>query len=48
MGYPIEYRSYPGQDHDPVMMKSTPDQIRWIKDRFEGKPATSNCNALPG
>lgn len=45
-GYPIEYRGYPGLDHDPVMTNSTPDQIRWIKDRFAGKPMLGNCGTF--
>ncbi len=43
LGIKLEYRSYPGLDHDPTMTKSTPDQISWIKDRFAGRPASSNC-----
>ena len=45
LNYTIDFHSYPGLDHDPVMDKSTPDQIRWIRDRFDGKPAASNCKA---
>jgi hypothetical protein len=40
---PVTFRSYPGLDHDPAMEKSTPDQLAWIRDRFAGKPAMSNC-----
>jgi pimeloyl-ACP methyl ester carboxylesterase len=39
----VTFRSYPGLDHDPTMTNSTPDQLAWIRDRFEGKPATGNC-----
>lgn len=46
-GVPLAFRSYPGLDHDPTMEKSTPDLLDWIKDRFAGKPASSNCAALP-
>ncbi len=42
---PVSFRSYPGLDHDPVMEKSTPDQLAWIKGRFAGKPAASTCPA---
>jgi acetyl esterase/lipase len=42
---PVTFRSYPGLDHDPVMQNSTPDQLAWIKSRFSGTPATSNCPA---
>jgi pimeloyl-ACP methyl ester carboxylesterase len=39
----VTFRSYPGLDHDPTMEKSTPDQLEWIRARFAGKPAASNC-----
>jgi len=42
-GGPINFRSYPGLDHDPTMEKSTPDQLAWLKDRFAGKPVVSDC-----
>jgi pimeloyl-ACP methyl ester carboxylesterase len=42
---PVTFRSYPGLDHDPTMEKSTPDQLEWIRARFAGKPAVSNCPA---
>jgi pimeloyl-ACP methyl ester carboxylesterase len=41
----VTFRSYPGLDHDPTMENSTPDQLEWIRSRFAGKPATSNCAA---
>jgi pimeloyl-ACP methyl ester carboxylesterase len=40
---PVTFRSYPGLDHDPTMQNSTPDQLDWIRARFAGKPAVSNC-----
>jgi pimeloyl-ACP methyl ester carboxylesterase len=40
---PVTFRSYPGLDHDPTMERSTPDQLEWIRARFAGKPAGSNC-----
>ena len=40
---PVTFRSYPGLDHDPTMEKSTPFQLEWIRDRFAGKAAGSNC-----
>jgi pimeloyl-ACP methyl ester carboxylesterase len=40
---PLYFRSYPGLDHEPAMVQSTPDQIAWMRDRFAGKPAPSNC-----
>ena len=46
-GVALSFRSYPGLDHDPTMEKSTPDQLAWVRDRFAGKPFTSNCASLP-
>jgi pimeloyl-ACP methyl ester carboxylesterase len=45
-GIGLTFRSYPGLDHDPTMDKSTPDQLAWVRDRFAGKAATSNCASL--
>jgi hypothetical protein len=45
-GVSLFFRSYPGLDHDPTMDKSTPDQLAWIRERFAGKPAASNCASL--
>jgi pimeloyl-ACP methyl ester carboxylesterase len=45
-GIALTFRSYPGLDHDPTMAQSTPDFLAWIKDRFAGKPSTSNCATL--
>ncbi|HTX48500.1 MAG TPA: lipase family protein [Caulobacteraceae bacterium] len=44
-GDALEFRAYPGLDHDPTMDKSTPDQLRWIADRFAGRPAGDDCGA---
>jgi hypothetical protein len=46
-GVALTFRSYPGLDHDPTMDKSTPDQLAWIRERFAGKPVSSNCGDLP-
>jgi alpha-beta hydrolase superfamily lysophospholipase len=43
LGGPINFRTYPGLDHDPTMEKSTPDQLAWLKDRFAGKPVVPDC-----
>jgi len=43
LGYPLRFRVFPGLDHGPVMDKSTPDQLRWIRARFAGKPESDNC-----
>jgi hypothetical protein len=42
-GTALQFKSYPGLDHDPTMSNSMPDQLAWIRDRFAGKPAPSNC-----
>ena len=42
-GVRLQFRSYPGLDHDPTMENSTPDQLAWINDRFAGKPVASTC-----
>ena len=41
---PVTFRSYPGLDHDPAMEKSTPDQLEWIRSRFSGNAASTNCS----
>ena len=45
-GSALTFRSYPGLDHDPLMDKTTPDQLAWVRDRMAGKPALSNCASL--
>ncbi|QUD86398.1 lipase family protein [Phenylobacterium montanum] len=44
-GATLNFRVYPGLDHDPTMDKSTPDQLAWIADRFAGKAAGNDCPA---
>jgi hypothetical protein len=46
LGLPIEYVHRPGLDHDPLMQKTTPEQLVWARDRLDGKPWVSNCAAL--
>ena len=46
-GIAVDFKVYPGLDLDPTMTNTTPDQLRWIKDRFAGKPASPNCG-VPG
>lgn len=41
----LEFKSYPGLDHDPTMGESAGFQIDWIKARFAGKPLSGNCDA---
>jgi pimeloyl-ACP methyl ester carboxylesterase len=45
-GTALTFRAYPGLDHDPTMDLSTPDQLAWIKDRFEGKPSMNSCSGF--
>ena len=43
----LEFKSYPGLDHDPTMGESVGFQLDWIKQRFAGVPAPGNCSAAP-
>ncbi len=45
-GINLNFRPYPGLDHDPTMDHSTPDQLAWISDRFAEKPFQGNCQSL--
>ena len=50
-GEAIDYRTYPGLGHvDLVGPDSplTPQLVQWTLDRWSGKPATPNCDDLPG
>jgi pimeloyl-ACP methyl ester carboxylesterase len=42
-GIALQFRTYPGLDHDPTMDKSTPDQLAWIRERMSGLSATNSC-----
>jgi alpha-beta hydrolase superfamily lysophospholipase len=46
LGLPVEYVHRPGLDHDPLMEKTTPEQLAWVRDRLVDKPWSSNCDAL--
>lgn len=46
LGYHLEFKILPGLDHDPLMDKSTPYQLQWIRDRFLGRPAPDDCPSL--
>ena len=41
----VEFRTYPGADHDSVLQIAEGDYLAWIADRFAGRPATGNCDA---
>ena len=40
-GTAVEYKEYSGLDHDSLVFGSFRDQVRWVRDRFEGKPAAN-------
>ncbi len=44
-GIVVEYRTYPGVTHDPVMAASAEDAAAWTAARLAGEPATSTCPA---
>jgi pimeloyl-ACP methyl ester carboxylesterase len=44
-GLAVEFVHRPGLDHDPLMEKTTPEQLAWVRDRLAGKPWASNCPA---
>ncbi|MGB6489375.1 MAG: alpha/beta fold hydrolase [Steroidobacteraceae bacterium] len=46
LGYHLQFRIFPGLDHDPLMDKSIAYQLRWIRARFAGRPATDTCTSL--
>jgi uncharacterized membrane protein HdeD (DUF308 family) len=45
-GYPVDYRTYAGEDHLSVVAPDSPlipELIAWTQDRLDGKPATPTC-----
>lgn len=42
-GEPVSLEVYPGQDHGPVLEASLQDVTDYIRDRFNGLPAPSDC-----
>jgi len=45
-GQPIDYRTYPGLDHVPLVEADSPllpELVDWTIDRFAGRPATPTC-----
>ncbi len=44
----VEYRKYPGLDHVPLVFGSFRDQVRWVQDRFDARPAANNVVAPHG
>lgn len=43
-GSVIDFKVYPGLDHDPTMIKSLPAQLHWIGQRFKGAPVKATCH----
>lgn len=39
----VEYRTYPGVDHDGSMVSGADHAQAWMAARFAGQPATGNC-----
>jgi alpha-beta hydrolase superfamily lysophospholipase len=44
LGDVVQYQTYAGMDHDPLVYASFRDQIGWIAARFAGDPARSDCH----
>jgi predicted esterase len=42
-GQPVEYSIYPGDNHQTIPFAAQREYVAWIKDRFAGKRAPSNC-----
>jgi pimeloyl-ACP methyl ester carboxylesterase len=45
IGERVQRSVYPGLGHDPLVYGSLTEQIEWIKGRFSGAPAPSNCSS---
>ncbi len=43
-GDQVQYQTYAGIDHDPLVDASFRDQIAWIAARFAGQPAPATCH----
>jgi hypothetical protein len=41
-GASVDYQVYPG-DHESMLLTSFSDQVNWIMDRFQDRPAPKNC-----
>ena len=49
-GIDIDYRTFPGLSHNTLVAADsplTPQIVQWTLDRWDGKPATPNCDDLP-
>jgi pimeloyl-ACP methyl ester carboxylesterase len=47
LGQTVDFRTYPGVGHNPVVEAADPDAMAWVTHRFARKPATSNCPSSP-
>jgi acetyl esterase/lipase len=43
----LEYRRYPGADHNGSMAAGAADALAWINARFRAEPVSANCPAAP-
>ena len=43
----VEYRRYPGADHNGSMSAGAADALAWMNARFRAEPVSSNCPAAP-
>lgn len=46
-GNVVTYKVFPNESHDGVMAAGAPDALAFLADRFAGRPASGNCEALP-
>jgi len=46
-GNVIEYKAFPGFDHNGSMVAGADDAQRWLDTLFAGRPVSGNCSALP-
>jgi hypothetical protein len=47
-GIALEFFHRPGLDHDPLMDRTTPMQLAWVRERLGGRPWQGNCGELGG
>lgn len=46
-GTPLAYSTFPGVDHNGVMVSGAAAALAWMRARFAGERAESNCGDLP-
>ncbi|WP_069172357.1 alpha/beta hydrolase family protein [Streptomyces griseus] len=47
LGDGVQYRLYPGADHDTLPLRAYPDIARWMSDRLAGRQAPDTCPPQP-